>query len=96
MTPKAGTPAESVHSPWWMVNQQSRQLMSNLTYSGVVYVPPGFMEIRVGIPDDAPSARYAKFVVFGTRKMAPRNFIGKAAFTNMDTLSGILLAGKAV
>lgn len=105
--PEATPPAmPGIHDPYWMVNRQTSQLIHDLQIAGPEVTPPflvskgavtsipQLMEIRVGIPDGAPSSRYAKHVIYGTRTMAPRNFIGKSLIQNQDIIRGMLLGKR--
>ena len=88
--PKAGTPAENIHDPWWQVNRQSGQLRRALSASSVSSVVPGTLEVRVGVPKDTEAYEYARFVIYGTSKMVPRNFIMNTTFENLEALRSLI------
>jgi len=66
--PYARTDPQRIHSPEYQVHIQDGDLVESI---GQEKVKPG--EINVGV-DDA-KARHAKFVIQGTSKMVPRDFV---------------------
>lgn len=104
--PEAEPAGAFIHDPYWMVNRQTSQLIHDLRTVGPTMIPPllvqkntvtsipKLMQIRVGIPDGAASSEYARYVIYGTRTMAPRNFIGKSLIQNQDIIRGMLMGRR--
>ena len=89
----AGTPAGSIHDPIWQINRQTSQLRNDLSTSSVDPIPivkPMFLEVRIGIPESSPANPYARYVIYGTKKMVPRNFLTNTMWGNVEIIRGLL------
>jgi ribosomal protein L39E len=86
--PMAGTPAEGIHDPEWLVHRQSGALIRGIKKGKLTPVPEGF-EILVGIPDSDPAAEVGRYVVYGTKTMVPRNFIWNTAMQNLPAIRSL-------
>ena len=92
-TPIAGTPAEGIHDPIWQVNRQTSQLRRDLSTSRVDPIPvvnPAYLEVRIGVPESSPAYPYARHVIYGTKRMVPRNFIANTMWGDIEIIRGLL------
>jgi len=88
--PLGGTPAVGLgHDPYWMVNVQTNKLRASLTRSSA-FVTPQRIEIRVGVPTSAEANQYARHVIYGTKRMVPRDFLGNTLDQNREKIRGLL------
>lgn len=63
-----------------------------LQQSWTVEVDEGDSSVTIGVPVDALDGNYAKYVEFGTSKMAPRNMLRTAVDENLSQFPGIVQA----
>lgn len=92
-TADSGTPAGNIHDPIWQVNRQTSQLRRDLSTSTVDPIPivnPIFLEVRIGVPESSPAYPYARHVIYGTKKMVPRNVLANTMWGNVEIIRGLL------
>jgi len=86
-----GSRGRPIHSPYWLVHTQGGRLLSSKS-SGIdkASLTGGELTARAWVKLDESAAHYAVYVVWGTSKMIPRDFLGGSLEQEKEKILGVI------